>query len=465
MSRSNSLRFVRNAAFLVGGIGAVIAGTYYAQFLARIDPFASRRGVDVSPLGKRVAIRLEDVTMTQWHGAKQEAECKIDRIDVMENRQELTFYDVHDGVYRGEKGDFKFATERADWNAVRQQVQFAGLTTVKNKDVDLSAKGFGYDQKKQLLDIPGNVEGKFFDGTLKAQGVVYNLKNDTYEVGPSEWSGNLKLQETGAPSRWNIRADRTKNESGKQLMTNIWASDGEIIVKAPKAERDLKTDVITATGNVEYYGLEANLVADKVVVDRKAKKATLTGNVRMLIKPKDQQKLEETEIPPFRPLVPESVSANRPPAPLPGSEDEVSSTKNLRRYPIAVSAAKIEYWYAKGSRRAIITGSPQAQQELGAGLWRRGWAYQAFYDGEKETLKLTSSKEGEREARMKNSRQEDIKAEWFEFSTKEGDEDNWEAYKMIGDVLSSDDDIPRSKATNKPPPNGGGGLRGPIGRF
>lgn len=467
MLRSSSL--LRNLLYIAGGIVAIIVGNLWLHELARIDPFAAQRELDKQPLGRQVAIRLGNVEMRQYEAGKLTATCKIGRIDIADNRQRLSFFAVTDGKYYAKKGGFLFDTDKVDWNAAARKVTFDGNAHLKNNDVDLIAKNFTYNQKLETLDIPGKVTGKFFDGKLAANGLTYNLAEDSYSVGPSEWEGALKdpLQESQR-SRWKIRfGGVSKRQNGKEIGEDFYATDDEIIVKADKGERDMKTDVITATGNVRYNSAKADLVADKVVIDRRTKKAVLTGNVRMVVKPEDKQVLEEREVPPFQPIVPDAIAKNRPPAPIGFDDTEVSSTKNIRKYPIAMTALKIEYWYAKGSRHAVITGEPQAQQELTTGRWRKVWAFRADYDAEKEVLKLVSSGDGKRDARMKNSRGEDLSAEWFEISTKE-DDDYFSAYKMIGDVFTEgeeDDTINQGRLKKKKaPPPGGAPLKGPIGR-
>ena len=466
MSRSNRLAWLRNLLLLLAGAGGIVLSALWLQHIARIDPFAGMRRND-QPQNRQVAVVLEDVQMLRFKGKKLEAKAKIGRIEILDNRQELTFFAVTDGVFHAQKSNFNFDTDQVEWNAVQQVVQFKGNAHVKNKDVDLKAANFRFNTKKELLDIPGEIGGKFFDGKLVANGLVYNMAEESYKTGPASWEGMLDspLQEGTTKTRWKIEFDGiTKTKDGIQSGENARATDGEIIVKADKLSRDVKTDVITATGNVRYFSAKSNLRAEKVVVDRKAKHAILTGAVDMLLKPEDKQTLDEVEIPPFRPMVPDAVSKERPPAPVQGEDDEVSSTKSIRKYPVVVTAAKVEYWYGKGNRHAIITGDPQAQQELLNGRWRRAWTYKALYDGEKELLKLVSSAAGKREARMKNSRGEDLMAEWFEISTKE-DDDAWTSKNLIGEMYSDEDEDEAanrkrfSRPGNLPPPP----LRGPIG--
>src|SRR6185503_17951776 len=135
------------------------------------------------------------------------------------------------------------------------------------------------------------------------------------------------------------------------------------------------------------------------------KRAVLTGNVSMLVKPKDQEKLEVVEIQPFRPEVPIEVAASRPKPPSGASEaekkqnEELRSSKTARKYPISIRSEQIEYWYKRGERRATITGSPEARQDFPNGRWRRMKTNKAYYDAEKETLQLVSS-ESKRDTRV-----------------------------------------------------------------
>jgi lipopolysaccharide export system protein LptA len=475
MLRSNRYRWLKNLLLLAGGAVAIVVGVAWLRVLADIDPFAYRKKILTNPIGERVAMRFDDVIMRQWEGKKLTAKAKVDRIDIMDNRQELHFFGVKNGQYFSKKGSFKFSAEKADWNAVNQLVHFAGQTRVANKDLDLYAANFSYNQRNEILDIPGDVKGRFFDGTVKSVGLIYDLKAEAFKAGPTEWEGKLKnpFQEPGGQTtktNWKVNFKGLSSVvNGKQSGTGLYATDGQIKIYADKGERDMKTDVITGTGNIRYYSAKSNLTADKVVIDRVAKKAVLTDDVVMLIKPEDKQVLDEIEIPPFRPMVPEQVAKTRPPAPVSADDQEVSSTKTIRKYPISVRADKVEYWYGKNNEHAIITGRPQAQQELPGGRWRMVWAFKATYDGEKEELLLSNSGPGKREPQMKNSRGEDLTAEWFKISTKE-DVEEWSAMALQGDVLTDDDEDTTANLNrlrgkkNPPPPKGGGNLKGPIGR-
>jgi hypothetical protein len=95
---------------------------------------------------------------------------------------------------------------------------------------------------------------------------------------------------------------------------------------------------------------------------------------------------------------------------------------------------------------------------MNAGRWRAVWTATAFYDGEKDLLKLVSP-DGHKTTRVKTSLGDDLICNWFEISTKE-DDDAWQAFGAEGVVYPDDEDIPKAKPdpNKKPPP-----LRGQIG--
>ena len=181
----------------------------------------------------------------------------------------------------------------------------------------------------------------------------------------------------------------------------------------------------------------------------------------MLVKPKEKQEepATETELTPLPPAVPDSISSTRPPAPddetAKKKEDEIRGMKNLRQYPLVVLAPAIEYWYKKGERRAVITGSPQARQDLPDKGWRYVWADNAKYDGEKESLALFSAPT-KQDVILKNSLGDELYGVSGVLSTKE-DDDTYSFKKGRGKLATRDEDLP---ASDKDKGKGGGGTTG-----
>ena len=232
-----------------------------------------------------------------------------------------------------------------------------------------------------------------------------------------------------------------------------------MIVVAPTVQVNQKTDVLTASGGIDYYSGKADIKADSCVVYRKEKRVVLSGHVFMYVKPKAQEddppKIEK--LPDFKAVTYDQVVATNGNKPLSKDEqktkeDEIRSSKNFREFPLVVVSSQIEYWYGKGSRHAVITGTPQGRQALKDDEWRHVWAQKALYDGELETLKLLST-DKKPEALMKNSLGDHMRAEWILVSTKE-DDDSIEGNNADGSLYISDDEIPKNdkKQTSPPPP-------------
>ncbi len=481
MRASKNNAIIRNTtlfALVVAGVGAMTYGTL--RFV-KLDPFGKLG--KASPESERLSFSLVHAQITHYRGEKLITRAMVDRIDVLKNQQNFQLIGIHDGVYRGEEGEVKFSGATAEWNSPRRRLDVTSGAHVMNADFDLKMPRFSFDAFKSRLDVPGEVDGTLKEGEIHAVGFAYNTKSKNWDVGKSTWKGPLALfdQENPQAKRevWDIRGDHTTHKNGIETTSNGYATNGETIVTAEKIARDPKTKVITATGNVFYFSTKANMTCNKAVIYTDEKRAVLTENVNMIVKPKNaQEKVKVEEIPPFRPMVPDAITETRPAAPPPGGEeDPVRSSDSARKYPASVLADKVEYWYKKGIRHAIVTGSPQAYQALPQGKWRRVWTHDAFYDAEAETLKMNSSA-GAKNTRMRNSIGDDLVANWVLLSTKDENED-WEADGIVGKVYN--DDQNQDNGPSKPPPGferaliapkmhrpttelipGGSGLSGPI---
>lgn len=460
----------------LAAVAAIVAGAVgldYAREWMRIDPFAHLRPTN-EPLGGGVGIRMEDVDVWHYEGRKLVGRARVGEAIVQRNRQRIDLHRILEGFYFGDQNrNFRFTASEAHYDAMSRTLLVQGGASVTNKDMSLSAASFQYSQRTQQLQVHSPVTGRYFDGQVSAASLTYDLRTDEYNIGPATWTGTIQEAEATQRRKWTFKTQGIAKRVGDiETWLKAEATDGEVIVMADRIDRDVKTDVITATGNVRYFGEDANLACEKAVVFRKEKRAVLTGNVTMLVKPENQKKLEVAPIPPLTPAVPEEISRERPPAPPADNQEkqldeEVRSGRSKRKYPAMVYAQKVEYWYAKGSRRATITGNPQARQDLPGGRWRMAWAPVAYYDAEAETLKLVSSP-GKKDTRFKTSLGDDLVASWFQVSTKEND-DSWEGEGLQGDVYPDEEEVPRTRseggATGGGGSSGGGGnpLRGKIG--
>jgi hypothetical protein len=446
--------FIKSLAIL-GGFVAIVLMVAWVQALIRLDPFAAFRNPNSGPFGGMIALRMEDVAIKYYKGNVKIGACLVQRLDVHRDRQIVDFYNVKNAFYVGPNGRFDYETERAQWNAGSERLQVMRGAKVWNADMKLNTTAFEYSHKSQKLFIPGEVKGTLYEGKVNAKKFTYSLQDGTYNSGPVHWEGMAAFaaEDTGeAPAKksaWQFDSNGISTQkNGINTMPDCQATDGDIIVKAPLMVHDRKTDIVTATGKVLYYSAKTNLICDKAVIYRKEKRAILSGHVQMVLKPKDQQKLEVVEFAPFKPEVPDEISKERPPAPPEQTkvdktaDEDLRSTKTIRKYPVVIQADNIEYWYGKGNRHAVITGKPQARQDLTVDHWRYVWTHKAYYDGEKEILKMVST-EGTKDTIIKTSAGDVLNAKWFEISTLE-DNDETSSDGMTGIVHADEDEIPKS---------------------
>lgn len=472
----STVNLVRNLVLLSATIAVSPAAVRELRTYLGEDAFADlKRPASEEPVG----IRLEDVRFRQFSDKKLVTYAHADRIDVSRDRRKMKLYGVQDGLYRDGDRVFRYRAKNADWDSSWKVLNVSGGVRITNPDLNLRAEGVKFESRKKMLTAIGNVNGSVAKGAFTGEHIVYNTETEAFSAGPVSWTGKLpaKLVQD-APDEvksrtWNFKSESSKSngKSKPRLVNHInaIATDGEVIVIAANIEHNRDTDEIIATGDdknprVQYFSAKSNMIANRVQVFRKEKRAIFTGSVIMLVKPKkDQNEKPKVEpLPAYQPMVPDQVKADRTKVkPKPEMEkkgEDLRSTKNLREFPLVMASAKIEYWYARGSRRAVITGDPQGRQELPEGEWRHVWTNVGFYDGEKETLKLVST-QGRKDTRMKNSIGDDLVATMMLMSTDEEDE-SFTGTAIEGDFadLGSDDD-PRND-TKKPATTPPGGLPG-----
>jgi hypothetical protein len=463
LKKKKGITVVRNvalgAAFVFGGPFAYHA---IATFVAS-DPFIGLFRKTGKAMDDSIGIHMESVELRDYHGAKLASSAIAGRVDIRKDRQAATLYNVRNGIYQGDKGPYRYSAKTAVWNFQTKLITINGGVSVKNKDLDLDANAVTFDDRTKHLHVEGDVTGTIFKGKIVAAAFNYNMDSGAADAGPVEWVGQVALspqdEEKATPRKWDIKGSHFKslgNNSDTMIYDNATATDGDLIVVAPIVQQNKKTDVLTASGGIEYYSGKTDIKADSCVVYRKDKRVVLSGHVLMYVKPKTQEddppKVEK--LPEFKPVTPDQVVATTDNKPLTKDEakekeDEIRSSKNFRDFPLVVASERIEYFYAKGSRHAIITGAPQARQQLKGDEWRHVWSRSSFYDGEKETLKLISG-EKSKEAKMKNSLGDTMENEYLIVSTKE-DDDSIEGGDGSATLYSSQDEIPKDKKTTPPP--------------
>lgn len=465
MSRlGNPLRTMLTLGKWIGALAAAVVVGQWIQWAITTDPFARLRPQKPDDGN---AIVLGKGQMDFYEKGDRKLSVDVGSMQIGRTRQMLVFRDLTGGRTYDADRPLNFEAQIARYDSFDRRLFVDVGARVWGEDLDLSPERLQYSDRDRALSIGGSIKGRLYSGTISADNFKYSAMTGVYEAENIDFKGKLPqdIQEA-APIKgsgmWHITGRKGRHDAttGREVFEEGRATDGEIILMSPRIEWDRKTDVVYAFGPVKYFGEELNVLCDRATVYRKEKRAVLTGNVQMLLKPEEDKKLEVVELQPFRPVVPEEIAANRP-APQRSDreqelDDELRSGKTARKYPVQVFAGKVEYWYEKGKRRGIVSESPQALQEFPGGRWRRLWAARGLYDGEKETLRLLSGTEAKRETRVKTSLGDDIEAVWFEVSTKK-DDDAWEAEDIVGRLAADRDDVER-RETGPPPP-----LRGPIG--
>jgi lipopolysaccharide export system protein LptA len=463
-----------NMTAILAGVAVCVAAGIGVKKVTSVDPM--RKYKAQNEVKDLPGVVMTNFDWKAYNKSELVAEAHVKEAAVGRDRDTIQLMTVSNGkFYDKSKVAFRFEAQSAVYFNDLNTLSGTGKTRVYNDQMDVATTEFKYDPGLRAVIVPHALSGKLQGGDFKADTLKYKLDDKSIEVGGIRWSGMVAQDNEKRAWTFTPQDDKSKLNSksvgGKTVFNKLKATDGEIIILADGGEYDRDSDVLVAKGHVQYFGSDANLVCDQVTVYRKDKRALMVGNVDMLIKPKGGGKPEQITIPPVTPIVPEQIKNERPAAPpgdTPQSDQkkQIRSGENIRDYPATVTAQRIEYWYGKGNKHAVITGSPQARQELTLGAWRMVWADSAYYDGEKETLDLKSKGENA-SVRMLNSLGDDLHAESVLVSTKEGD-DMLDATGLTNSTVIVDkDELPEkgkgggtAGGGDKPPP----ALRGPIGK-
>jgi len=444
------------------GVAVVIGADAILQTVIGSDPYAPLKKVSKS-VDPSLGMSMNNVHIESFDHGKRTVTAEANRLDINQDKEHYDLFGVHNGTFFGKNGTVGFDADQAKWDVQKHEMNAPFGGHVKDKNVDLKVDPFAFDSKTGVVTIPKGVIGKFYDGQIKAQGVQYDINRSFAKAGHADWIGKpgIDFQQAGAQGGdrvWQVNGDDVESDGDIMTAHHGGAYDGNIWVFADLIVRDRAKEVVTATGHVRYYSSKVDMTCEKAVVDRTAKIATMTGDVQMLFKAKeDQGQLDTTVvIPPYKPVVPDDIAQNRPPAPGERETEEqkrvdkeIRSTNNVRDYPTMCHADKVVYCYEKGKRHADISGDPQARQEFPDGNWRQVWTNTGYYDGEKETLTMTSS-QGKRDTRLIDSDGDDSVMDSATVSTKENDE-HFRGHNVSATVPDRSDEIPAGDKTTKPP--------------
>jgi hypothetical protein len=462
----SSLKSTLKPLALTLGAGGLIFATYEAVgFVVSVDALNRYRPKENQV--EKPGAEMHDAKFTAYTGSRLVTEGDVTRLTMTKARDIAMLEGISNGKYYNEKGEeYGYTATTAKYRYFHKQLEIDAGGHFWGKDVDVVTPAITMNRLLQQVEAPGAFTGKLSGGQVKASNLFYSLRTKNWHAGPVEWTGILALQEQGGQKRtWSVKGATVESDNDMLHYIKGYATDGEVILMADKIDQNTKTKVLVAVGNVKYFGIDANMTCPKATVYQNEKRLLLEGGVNMLIKPKGGTKPEEAEIPPLTPFVPDEIKAGRPQPPeeQKATNDQLRNSENLRKYPSRVIADKVEYWYKKGSRHAIITGAPQARQDIPGAGWRMVWGKSAAWDGEADLLVVKSSGDGTKDARLKMSNGDDFKALQFEVATQENS-NKWKAKEAEG-VFDTDDEETTGGGT------GGGGagttggtpsLSGPI---
>lgn len=452
------LKAKRNLIFSIGTVAVlaglvVVVGPRVKRFL-KVDTLAQYR-VDMRKLDKTPLLKMGTSTFELYAGQTKVGSCDVDQIDVSRDRNKISFHGIKNGIYRGTSGkSFGYEASEGTWQKAEGQLFCKGTILVTNANFRLKTTQLAFRQADQELEVKPTISGQFYGGEIASANLRYRLNSGAFSTGAIAWKGPIQTAPGKKKSIWKFSSPEGGNSPDGEVITyrNGSATDGEILVKASVIVQNRKTGVLKATGNVRYYGKDVNMSCNLATVYSKEKRIVLEQNVALLVKPVEDTKLREEEFEPLRPIVPESIAAKRPAAPT--TEDdrkldqEMLDPATRRKYPVRVIANKIEYWYDEKLKRARITGSPQARQDMAEGRWRQVWAESAIYDGVTDRLRLNGTNFG---VRMRSSRGDDILTDWLEVSTKEGNS-SWRSGQFKGEMAEEEEGTTETQPGEAPPP-------------
>ncbi len=439
---SRSVRpWLKNTLLVLGGVGVFAVGWIGLDSVLRASPFA-KFGLTGKPVGAEVGVTMTGFKMKAYEKNRLAAEAEVDRVEVRRDRSQMAMTGVRNGKFFPADGEpFSFDMKSGTYHYFQNRMMAEDGAHVVNKDMDLESDKFVYEEANKTLLVRGSVQGKLAGGQVKASDLMLVTSTKELSANNVMWVGKIdELAQDGQRKEWTIVGKNFKlSPDGKtSSYTNARATDGEVIIIADSVDHTKDTEVLVAKGNVKYFGVDANMLCAEATVYRKERRAVFTGVVRMVVKSEDDVKVAESEFPTIERVTVESLKTN-PQGATQAQIDVLRDTENMRKYPIKVIADKVEYWYKKGERRAIITGSPFARQDLTEG-WRLGWSLEAFYDGEKETLTLKSAA-GKQDVKLFYSIGDQYVAADITMSTKEGDK-SMSGNNVNAKLFIDDDEVP-----------------------
>ncbi len=436
------------------GIGA-IAAYFGVTNLSSLDPFVKYREAYLKPFGGGVGSLMMNVNVGIFEDGQLRASFNTSRVLVRRDQQHLRMTLLTDGkTFDDGAVSTEFEAGIATYEAATKRIDVAGAPRVKNETFDVTGMRAIIDQGERKVFVENGASGTYRGGKFSAQSFVLDYDSKEAFVEGVTWRGPAENWEILEPVAQTRRDDvdirmkewRHLKNPDRDVYVDAEIVDKNSLLRGKTITWDRTTDIVTAEGSVEYHGPDAIVSAPKVVVYRKERRAVATGAVKFYVKPeRDKRSVTSVAgIPPAQPNLPPNLRQNQP-----QNQQDPRNLDTARKYPIVVTCAKVEYVYAEGMKKAVMTGSPKARQTLQGDAWREVTAPTVIYEEEKEILTLLSEPGG-LDVKLKNSLGDDLIAETLVISSKEGDQ--WMTGTHVSGVMKIDEN-----ETGRRTGGGGGG--------
>ncbi len=343
------------------------------ELVRRQDPFARlARQMAQSGLAD-IELRLHDVAITLREGKRTMATLSVERIDIERSRIQWRVVNLHESAFYDEEGKLlgHAVAGEAVYNQPRRQLLIMGAPTItllrnplleNNSPVTLRMPLIRWDLRASQIAVEHPFTMEWRGGSARAERLMLSLRDSHLRIE----RGTLRLQTESRNERREIEIDFGiwEQMGNIQKGQDLKFRDGDTTAFAPYGEVDSKRRYAIATGELWLKDPRLDLQANKLEVwyAQNQKRALLSQNVRMLIKPRE--------------------NANQPPA----EGEEEDRLQEAKRYPVEAECGQIEYFYRK--KIGVITGGIKAVQRLKEGKIRKLSADRAEYDQKNEILTL-----------------------------------------------------------------------------
>ncbi len=359
---------------LLLALSVAVALLWGIELLRRQDPFA-RLAQQMAQSGlQNIELRLDEALITLREDRRVLATLQVERIEIEKSRIHWRAINLQRGTFYDEAGKpLGYATAREIlYNQPMRRLHIPGTPTitllqnpilVSASPLTIEAPMVDCDLRTMRLTIEQPFQLRWRDGSARAERLAYSFRERSLLIE----RGTIRLQTGEPPNRREVEVKFGSwywDASGLQKGNELNFRDGDTTAYAPAAEVDNKRKYVIATGNLWLKDPRIDLAANKLELwyADNQKRAMLSQNVRLLIKPREQ------------------------PNQQPAEGEEEDKLKEAKRYPVEAVCGQIEYFYRK--KVAHITGGIRAIQRLKNGKQRLLTADRAEYDQKNEILTL-----------------------------------------------------------------------------